>query len=73
MSLLNSLFKDHYNEVRKIGSFIGLAKAFDQSASFSGPGLAVRTIGEITKEKLDILKADHIFMEELKAAKLTKR
>ena len=65
---LNSLFKD---EVRKIGLSLGLPKSLIGRHPFPGPGLAVRTIGEITKEKLDILReADHIFMEELKAAKL---
>ena len=65
---INSLFKD---EVRKIGLSLGLPKSLIGRHPFPGPGLAVRTIGEITKEKLDILReADHIFMEELKAAKL---
>ena len=65
---LNSLFKD---EVRKIGLSLGLPKSLIGRHPFPGPGLAVRTIGEITKEKLDILReADHIFMEELAAANL---
>ena len=65
---LNSLFKD---EVRKIGLSLGLPKTLIGRHPFPGPGLAVRTIGEITKEKLDILReADHIFIEELTAAKL---
>ena len=65
---LNSLFKD---EVRKIGLSLGLPKTLIGRHPFPGPGLAVRTIGEISKEKLDILReADDIFMEELVAADL---
>ncbi|MDC2994923.1 GMP synthase (glutamine-hydrolyzing), partial [Gammaproteobacteria bacterium] len=65
---INSLFKD---EVRKIGLSLGLPKTLIGRHPFPGPGLAVRTIGEITKEKLNILReADHIFIEELIAAKL---
>ena len=65
---LNSLFKD---EVRKIGLTLGLPKSLIGRHPFPGPGLAVRTLGEITREKLDILReADHIFMEELTNAGL---
>ena len=65
---LNSLFKD---EVRKIGTTLGLPKSLIGRHPFPGPGLAVRMLGEISKAKLDILReADHIFIEELIAANL---
>ncbi len=65
---LTSLFKD---EVRKIGKELGLPDYLIKRHPFPGPGLAVRTLGDITKEKLEILKeADHIYMEELVKHKL---
>ena len=65
---LNSLFKD---EVRKIGLSLGLPKTLIGRHPFPGPGLGVRIIGEITKEKTKILQdADHIFIEELIKADL---
>jgi GMP synthase (glutamine-hydrolysing) len=61
---LKELFKD---EVRKIGLDLGLPENLINRHPFPGPGLAVRIIGEITEEKLDILrKADEIFVNELK-------
>ncbi len=58
------LFKD---EVRKIGEILGIPYDILHRHPFPGPGLAVRIMGEITKEKLSILrKADRIFIEELK-------
>lgn len=60
----NKLFKD---EVRRIGKELNLDDEFLMRHPFPGPGLAVRIVGEITKEKLDILReADYIFIEQLK-------
>lgn len=58
------LFKD---EVRKLGKILGIPDNILNRHPFPGPGLAVRLIGEVSKEKLDMLrKADKIFIEELK-------
>jgi len=60
---LRDLFKD---EVRKMGSELGLSLAMLNRHPFPGPGLGVRILGEITKEKVTTLQnADAIFMEEL--------
>ena len=60
---LRELFKD---EVRKVGIKLGIPYELVYRQPFPGPGLAVRIIGEITEEKLDILKkADAIFREEI--------
>lgn len=67
---LRDLFKD---EVRKVGTGLGIPDAFVWRQPFPGPGLAIRVIGEITKEKLEILKnADAIFREEVAMAGLNK-
>lgn len=58
------LFKD---EVRKIGVQLGIKEDFIYKHPFPGPGLAVRIIGDITKDKLDTLReADEVFISELK-------
>ena len=63
---LRDLFKD---EVRQVGLKLGLPPDLVWRQPFPGPGLAVRIIGEITKEKADLLReADAIFREEVKAA-----
>jgi GMP synthase (glutamine-hydrolysing) len=61
---LKDLFKD---EVRELGSKLNIPGEFLNRHPFPGPGLAVRIIGEVTKEKLEILReADYIFIDELK-------
>jgi GMP synthase (glutamine-hydrolysing) len=61
---LRELFKD---EVRALGREIGLPDAFVGRHPFPGPGLAIRCPGDITREKLDILRlADDIFIEEIR-------
>jgi GMP synthase (glutamine-hydrolysing) len=62
------LFKD---EVRKVGRELGLPDDILGRHPFPGPGLAVRVIGEITKEKLDVLRGvDDIFIREIRRAGL---
>jgi GMP synthase (glutamine-hydrolysing) len=63
---LRDLFKD---EVRAVGRELGIADDLLMRHPFPGPGLAVRILGEITAEKVRLLQAaDHIFIEELRAA-----
>jgi GMP synthase (glutamine-hydrolysing) len=65
---LRSLFKD---EVRKVGTELGLPDDMVWRQPFPGPGLAIRIIGDVTKEKADLLReADFIVMHEIKAAGL---
>lgn len=67
---LRDLFKD---EVREVGTRLGIPYELVWRQPFPGPGLAVRVIGEITKDKLDILReADAVFREEVAAAGLEK-
>ena len=62
------LFKD---EVRTVGKSLNIPSEFINRHPFPGPGLAVRVLGEITKEKLDILRdADDIFISSIKEAGL---
>jgi len=65
---LRELFKD---EVRELGRELGLPDDMVKRHPFPGPGLAIRIPGEITREKLDILrKADAIYLEEIRNAGL---
>ena len=65
---LRYLFKD---EVRRVGLELGLPEAMVLRQPFPGPGLAIRIIGEVTRERLDTLRdADWIVIDEIKAANL---
>jgi len=65
---LRYLFKD---EVRQVGLALGLPEDMIWRQPFPGPGLSIRIIGEVTREKLEILRAaDWILMNEIKKAKL---
>ncbi len=65
---LRKLFKD---EVRMVGQELGLPDEIVQRQPFPGPGLGIRIVGEVTKERLDLLReADAIAREELTAAGL---
>lgn len=63
---LSMLFKD---EVRQLGRELGLPEYLVSRQPFPGPGLAIRIIGEVTKEKADLLReADYIFRDEITKA-----
>jgi len=65
---LRNLFKD---EVRRVGEELGIPREIVWRQPFPGPGLAVRVIGEVTREKLEILRdADYIFRSEIANAGL---
>jgi GMP synthase (glutamine-hydrolysing) len=65
---LRELFKD---EVRELGRKLGLPEQFIRRHPFPGPGLAVRILGDITKERCDLLReVDHVFIEELHKHKI---
>ncbi len=68
---LRDLFKD---EVRKTGLELGIPENLVYRQPFPGPGLGIRVIGDLTKEKLDILRdADYIFREEVSLAGLDRQ
>jgi GMP synthase (glutamine-hydrolysing) len=63
---LRELFKD---EVRALGTQLGLPREMIQRQPFPGPGLAIRILGEVTKDRLAVLReADVVVLEEIKAA-----
>jgi GMP synthase (glutamine-hydrolysing) len=65
---LRYLFKD---EVRKVGLALGLPEGMIFRQPFPGPGLAVRILGEVTEERLAVLReADHVVVSEIKRAGL---
>ncbi len=68
---LRELFKD---EVRRVGKTLGIPPSFIQRQPFPGPGLAVRILGEVTPDRLQILRqADDIVVSEIKRAGLYTR
>jgi GMP synthase (glutamine-hydrolysing) len=68
---LRELFKD---EVRELGRELGLPDEIVNREPFPGPGLAVRIVGEVTRERLELLRrADQLVMEEIRAAGLERR
>jgi len=59
----------HKQEVRELGDALGLPRHMSRRPPFPGPGLGIRVLGEVTADKLDILRdADAIFREEIEAA-----
>jgi GMP synthase (glutamine-hydrolysing) len=68
---LRDLFKD---EVRLVGEYLGLPEEIVWRHPFPGPGLAVRIIGEVTPQRLEILRsADEILIDEIKSAGLYRK
>jgi len=68
---LRDLFKD---EVRLVGEYLGLPETIVWRHPFPGPGLAVRIIGEVTPQRLEILRAaDEILIDEIKSATLYRK
>jgi GMP synthase (glutamine-hydrolysing) len=68
---LRDLFKD---EVRVVGEYLGLPEDIVWRHPFPGPGLAVRIIGDVTPERLEILRAaDEILIDEIKSAGLYRK
>ena len=68
---LRELFKD---EVRNLGRQLGLPTEMIQRQPFPGPGLAIRVLGEVTEERLKVLReADVIVLDEIKAARALRK
>ena len=69
--LLEPLRELYKEEVREVGRSLGISSDIVERQPFPGPGLGVRCLGELTKDKLDILRdADYIFRDEVKKAGL---
>src|SRR5207247_9281690 len=67
---LRELFKD---EVRKLGELLGLSPEIVWRQPFPGPGLAIRVLGEVTPDRLDLLReADAVVQEEVRRAGLAR-
>ncbi len=67
LKLVEPLAEFYKDEVRKIGKLLGISQQYLNRHPFPGPGLAIRVLGEVTQERLNILKeADYIFIDELK-------
>ena len=65
---LRELFKD---EVRRVGQELALPEEFIRRHPFPGPGLGIRVLGSVTKERLDVLReADEIYLDEIRSAGL---
>jgi len=68
--IVEPLDKLYKNDVRTLGRFLGVDEDVIRRHPFPGPGLAVRILGEVTREKCDILReADALYIEELKKRK----
>ena len=68
---LRELFKD---EVRALGSILKVPEALIWRHPFPGPGIAIRVLGEVTRDQVDIArKADFIFIEEIRKAGLYRK
>lgn len=71
LELIEPLAEFYKDEVRAIGKIMGIPQGFLNRHPFPGPGLAIRIVGEVNSERLNILKqVDEIFIEELKSAGL---
>ena len=71
LKLIEPLRMHFKDEVREVGYELGINKEIIERHPFPGPGLAIRIMGEITEEKLNILReADQIFIDEIKKAGL---
>jgi GMP synthase (glutamine-hydrolysing) len=67
---LNKLFKD---EVRRVGEELGMPHEIVWRQPFPGPGLGIRVLGEVTEEKLEIVReSDYVLRDEIKKADLEK-
>ncbi len=69
LQLVEPLAEFYKDEVRAIGKILGIPEEFLNRHPFPGPGLAIRIVGEVTPERLEILKSvDQIFISELKSS-----